>query len=240
MKATSHFAMAHLLFASLQKRGIYLNRIAFVYGNIEPDQTPAMWFHPHFCKVCSKTTALIVEELANTPVNISGQIGAYYSKRLGMLCHFLCDYFCFAHNEEFSGNLKQHVAYENELDVFLRRNCLDVLDIDAKDELPVCLNETQLLNEIESSRSEYLKTGFSFQNDLAFAFGICMAAMVNTIAISKQLPAPTLSIELEEFISSLKGYATGRNLIFRMFMFKYRNHDLFFLPNLMPPIGAYS
>ena len=47
-----------------------------------------------------------------------------------------------------------------------------------------------------------------------------------------------MSIELDDFVKAFKGYATGDNLIFRMFLFKYRNSNLFFLPEYMPPIGA--
>lgn len=159
MKATSHFAVAHLIYAALQKRGIYLNRTAFVYGNIAPDQTPAMWFAPHFSKVCSRTTSEILSELSQIPVCSTGRIGAEYSKQLGFLCHFLCDYFCFAHNEDFSGNIKQHIAYENELDTFLRRNCLKVLDVEASIPVPSFTSTEELIADNEAQKNNYLEIG---------------------------------------------------------------------------------
>jgi|GEM_PF-911868 len=240
MKATSHFAMAHLLCATLQKRGVYLDRIAFVYGNIEPDQTPAMWFHPHFRKFCSRSIASITEELAEISLSSTGRVGAYYSKELGMLCHYICDYFCFAHNEEFSGSIKQHIAYENDLDTYLRRDCLNLLDMDGSDKLPRFSSAVELAGSIEAAHGEYINSEFSLQSDLRFAFDACVTAIINIVAISKSRPAASFGAQMEDFMNSLKGYATGHNLVFRMFMFKYRNHNLFFLPELMPPIGAYS
>ena len=238
MKATSHFAVAHLIYAALQKRGIYLNRTAFVYGNIAPDQTPAMWVAPHFSKVCSRTTSEILNELSQVPVCSTGRIGAEYSKQLGYLCHFLCDYFCFAHNEDFVGNIKQHIAYENELDTFLRRNCLKVLDVDASLPVQSFTSTEELIANNEAEKNEYLEIGHSLNSDLTFAFNACVSSIVNIVAISKKVPAAAMSIELDDFVKAFKGYATGDNLIFRMFLFKYRNSNLFFLPEYMPPIGA--
>jgi len=62
---------------------------------------------------------------------------------------------------------------------------------------------------------------------------------VNVVEISKKVPAAAMNIEIDDFVTALNGYATGDNLIFRIFFFKYRNSNLFFLPDLMPPIGAY-
>ncbi len=240
MKATSHFAMAHLINAALKHRGIYLDRISFVYGNIEPDYTPAMWVYPHFNKVCSRMITNTFLELPKVPVCSSGRVGAYYSKRLGMMCHFLCDYFCYVHNDDFTGNISQHISYENELDDYLRHNCLKLLDIDGKTEIHTLVNKSELTANIEASRKRYLQTGFSLQNDLCFAFEACISSIVNILALSRKVPAAATSIQLEDFIASLKGYATGNSVVFRMFMFKYRNANLFFLPELMPPIGTYA
>ncbi|MEA4894579.1 MAG: zinc dependent phospholipase C family protein [Oscillospiraceae bacterium] len=239
MKATSHFAVAHLLYASLQKRGIFLNRTAFAYGNIMPDQTPAMWVAPHFGKVCSRKTGEILAELSGRPVSNSGRIGAEYSKKLGVMCHYICDYFCFAHNEDFVGGVKQHMTYENELDVFLRKNCLNVLDVDGSSPMKSFSSLEELTAFNEASKREYLDAGHTLKNDLTYAFNACVLSIINVSAMSMRLPAAAINIEIDDFRTAQRGYATGDNLIFRMFFFKYRNSNLFFLPEIMPPIGAY-
>lgn len=231
--------MAHFLYAALQKKGIFLNRIAFVYGNIAPDQTPAMWVAPHFGKVCPKKSGEIINSLSQLPTCSSGKIGAEYSKRLGYMCHYLCDYFCFAHNDDFNGNIKQHVAYENELDIYLRRNCLNIFDIHGNSELQSYSSADDIISANEEKKREYASVGHSLSNDLRYSFDACITSIVSLIAISQSLPAAALGIELDDFMTALKGYATGNNLIFRMFFFKYRNSNLFFMPDLMPPIGAY-
>ena len=240
MKSTSHFAMAHLIYASLQKRNIYLNRIAFVYGNIAPDYKPELLIPTHFSKTCSRMTGKILGDLAQTPIISNGRVGAEYSKQLGLLCHFLCDSFCFAHNDDFNNNIKQHVTYENELDSYLRHNCLELLDVEGRNTIKEINNSVDLISEIEDLKDTYLKSGYTLQNDLMFAFEACISAITNIVAISKRIPAASTSIELEDFITSLKGFATGNSMVFRMFFYKNRNNNIFFLPHLMPPIGALS
>lgn len=230
--------MAHLLYAALQKRGVYLNRVAFVYGNISPDQTPAMWVAPHFGKVCSRRTAEALSTLAQQPLSSSGRVGAEYSKALGVMCHFLCDYFCFAHNADFSGSLKQHMAYENALDACLRRDCLALLESDADALPPTLYSAEELAARNEAQKCAYLDKGRSPENDLRFAFDACMDSIIGVTALSKRLPSPSIGSDVDDFVSALKGYATGNHLIFRVFFFKYRNSNLFFLPELIPPIGA--
>jgi hypothetical protein len=162
--------MAHLLYAAFRTRGIYLNRTAFVYGNILPDQTPAMWVAPHFSRVCSRRSAEILNTLSRLPLPDSGRVGAEYSKELGIMCHFLCDYFCFAHNADFSAGLKQHVAYENELDAYLRKNCLETLDLDGRAPLPPLSGPRALIARTEALKRAYAEKGHSLQSGPALCF----------------------------------------------------------------------
>ena len=77
-----------------------------------------------------------VKALSETPVKEEGQcIGPEYSMRLGLMCHFICDYFCFAHNADFTGSLTQHITYERDLDEYLRENCKELLDLDGSREV---------------------------------------------------------------------------------------------------------
>lgn len=240
MKSTSHFAMGHLLYASLQKRGIYLNRIAFVYGNIAPDYTPAMLVSPHFNKVCTRSLTELISTLPQLPLGANGRVGAEYSKQLGIMCHFLCDYFCFAHNDDFAGSIKQHRKYEDELDAFMRRECLKLLDVGAKNHVSAQLSSRLLWNCIEARKEEYLSLGYTLENDLMFSFDACVTSISTLVALSQKVPVPATTISVEDIFTSLKGYATGDCLIYRMFFFRNRRNNIFFLPDLMPPIRAYA
>ena len=250
MKSTSHFAMGHLLYASLQARGIHLNRIAFAYGNIAPDYAPQLLFPAHFGKVCSRAVDEIARELARLPLDESGRVNAEYSKKLGIMCHFICDYFCFAHNKGFSGGITQHVAYENRLDLYLRRCCAKLfdkeaastvafLDLDAKKVVTLSDSANTLMDDMEEQKGEYLTLCNSLRNDLRFSFDMCMRAILSLVSISQKVASPRYDLWFDDLILPLKGYATGNSMVFKMFFLRNRNNNIFFLPELMPPIAAF-
>ena len=234
MKSTSHFAMGHLLYAALENQGIHLNRCAFIYGNIAPDYLPAMLLAPHFTRVCSKTIDELSQRLSAQPLCQSQAVDAEYSKQLGRLCHFACDYFCFAHSRDFSGSLKQHAVYENELDSFLRKNCLELLKLDGET-APLPYNCAALVSDLEKMKLQYLSVGFSPKNDLCFAFNACLNTISGLVRISRDLGRQQQA-KLSHDCNLNKGYARGDCYVFRMFLYKNRNRDVFFLPGLMEPL----
>ena len=65
--------------------------------------------------------------------------------------------------------------------------------------------------------------------------------ILSAVALARQVPASVErvdSIELYDQAMSLKGYATGDNLVFRLFFLKNHNVNIFYMPDLMPPIRA--
>ncbi len=236
MKSTSHFAIAHLIFAALQTRGVYLNRVAFVYGNIAPDYDPNLLIPTHFTKTCERMLSEISYDLSQLPLEQDGRVGAEYSKRLGILCHFLCDYYCRAHNKNFEGGLKQHTFYENSLDQYLRHNCMELFDIGDCSSLDLSSSAYLLKIEVLNLKGRYLSAPNTLQTDLEYAYAACLQCISSLVAISQKNIAPHSQLWLDDLIARLKGYATGESLVFRMFFYKNRNNNIFFLPDLMPPI----
>lgn len=235
MKSTSHFAIAHLVYASLKNRGVVLDRTAFVYGNIAPDYIPSVLCAPHFAKACHRGIRILTGRLAASPLPNSGSVDPSYSKKLGMLCHYICDYFCFVHNKDFSGNMREHAAFESALDTYLRKNCMKLFDISGNNEISVPDSTGDLVRHLNEKKREYTASGYTFENDLCFAFDFCVSAILCMVSVSRCADTCNTSDE-EDFQEALKRFATGNCYVFRMFFFKNRNSNIFFLPELMPPI----
>ena len=238
MKSTTHFTMAHIMFASLQKRGIYLNRIAFVYGNIAPDYSPSMLVAPHFNKVCYSVIKELSLSLPQLPLDASGYVGVEYSRQLGVLCHFLCDYFCAAHDKGFTRGIgiRRHMDYEDALHEYLRHNCLELLEVYNRSDVKLIETPKLLLAETKKCKQKYSAVERNFENDICFSLDICIAAIVSIVAMSQQIAAPTIQMQVDDFMTSMKRFANGNGLIYRMFFFRNRHNDTFFLPELIPPI----
>ena len=241
MKSTTHFAMAHFLYASLKARGVELSRVAFVYGNIAPDYVPALYVRPHFTWTCNHMIMKFVKLLSSTPITEDGCIGPEYSMRLGLMCHFICDYFCLAHNADFTGSVSQHIVYERDLDEYLRENCTKLLDLKGETPVEDIPSVHLILLCIANSKHEYLHEGYTMEHDITRAFDACLQTILSVVALAHRVPATAErveSIELYDQAMSLKGYATGDNLVFRLFFLKNHNVNIFYMPDLMPPIRA--
>ena len=235
MKSSSHFAMAYLISAALEKRGVTLDRRSFVCGSIAPDYLPSLFFAPHFARACLRGIRSVSGKLAAVPFPEDGKISPASSKAFGVMCHYICDYFCFPHNREFSGTLKEHSAFEVQLDSFLRENCLKLLDVEAREDIDVPRSLRGALNYIERMKREYNEKGYTFENDLCFSFNACVAVILAVVAIERRL-AQLQGTSCEPELHFLRARAMGNSYIFRMFFYKNRNCDLFFLPELMPPL----
>jgi hypothetical protein len=109
--------IVHILFAVTVRRqlksslGISLSYPGFLYGNILPDISRKYRKHPHNIKdslahvVTSGRKILNLEEKDN--------ISDYtFARELGVINHYLSDFFCFPHNEDYKGSKIMHLIYE--------------------------------------------------------------------------------------------------------------------------------
>ena len=103
-------------------KSIYLiNKKRFIWGNIKPDCTPKYKVKKHYY---DESIDMIVEKiiylasLKLEDVYYDIKLGKF-SEELGVVCHFLCDFFCAPHyyRWEFKSTnaVKQHVMYEQKL-----------------------------------------------------------------------------------------------------------------------------
>lgn len=93
-----------------------------------------------------------------------------FSLELGEIFHFLCDYFCYAHNEpSLQQEVWYHLKYENELHRYVKQAEFQQLGVSDADYSMVPF---QIL--IEYKHSQFLNRLPSFENDLRSSFEMCM------------------------------------------------------------------
>lgn len=104
------------------------HRAVFKMGSIVPDLVPSFITKKHEIN----QTFDILEKKMNRVVDAynSGKgltIGR--TKDLGVITHYIADYFTFPHNKEYGGSLKDHVIYEKELKYELK-SFISSVDVD--------------------------------------------------------------------------------------------------------------
>ncbi len=92
----------------------YLNKRSFIYGNIIPDLSIELRMKSHKMKDSLEFIVERINKLTNTPYTSIKQ----FSIELGIINHFLADFFCTVHFHKLTKDLNDfiyHLHYEKEL-----------------------------------------------------------------------------------------------------------------------------
>lgn len=108
MDTLLHGKIGRILGKELINNGYSINIDSFVYGNMMPDLNLKYRMTMHSKKEDWDKILEIINEIALGKENLNESI----SIKLGMLSHYLCDFFTFPHNEGFGKNILHHELYE--------------------------------------------------------------------------------------------------------------------------------
>ncbi len=114
MNKGSHISLAVYI---LERTDGMLNihKRAFLMGSIIPDCLPSFLTTRH---TVTETFEIFRMNLSKTICHYhrKKRITAYYCRHLGIIMHYLADYFTFPHNTGYSGSVKEHIEYEKQLE----------------------------------------------------------------------------------------------------------------------------
>ena len=179
MNTSSHILMGRFLQQYLdQHYKIRLERKSFIVGNVLPDYCPTFLIRPHYLKnnavfVCN-TIRLLLSRRPSTYVEKKD------SHLLGVLCHFYADFFCYVHNEDFTGGLPEHMAYESRLHRYFEEHLEQFSALRIITQAAPAARADDVYRQFETLHSGYLLSRPSFGNDLLYAMTACIDLMVMT------------------------------------------------------------
>lgn len=119
MNSLNHILMGTIVYEYIrEKYGIVLDKESFLKGNTCPDHSFA-FLRPHRLRFCA---GVVRKKTIRLCRGRWGLVGKKASKKIGILCHYYADFFCWAHNPCFEEGLRGHVRYEDELLRYLQTN----------------------------------------------------------------------------------------------------------------------
>lgn len=152
-------------------------------GSVAPDLHPSMMFMKH--------TKIDADRLVNE--NINRMIKGGFSKnkkdikefsfRMGIVLHFICDYFCMAHNDAKFNNMILHLKYESRLKKFFEKHIdehipskftTDFITSDFFDSIRSFIDEKYL---------EYNTIKRSMINDVKYSLEVSIMAALAIVSI---------------------------------------------------------
>ncbi len=120
MKKKSHLSLARYLIESMQNEELIRYSRSFLFGSILPDCIPSFITRRH---TIEETFDILKKELIEIIENYdwSQGITREFCRRLGVITHYIADYFTFPHNKVFDGSMKEHITYEFSLMDYLKK-----------------------------------------------------------------------------------------------------------------------
>lgn len=175
----THKVMGENIIKYANSKSIYLiNNSRFIWGNMKPDCVPKYTFMKHYFDESIDMVVgkiIYLSSLTLEDVYYKMTIGKF-SEELGVICHFLCDYFCAPHyyRWEFKSTsaVKHHMMYEKKLAKL------------AKNFRPTGIINTNLKSENIKDFILQLQKQYdgivNHNNDLTFSYYVC-DSIVNMI-----------------------------------------------------------
>lgn len=120
MMMNTHKIIAKSLLDNVDKNKKFLiDEKNFIYGNIKPDIFSKYKLKKHYLDESFSMIKNKIEYLASLDIKTLSNkyTKKAFNQEIGVVCHFLCDFFCVAHKErwEFKHSFKIHIKYETSL-----------------------------------------------------------------------------------------------------------------------------
>jgi len=186
MLSSTHLLIAENIISILNNNfGLRLDDENFKTGCIMPDYSISLFLIPHYKEKSFNFVVNMIEELFNVnDFNLN-----IFSRRLGVVVHFLSDYFCRAHNDTDLDSLFNHFKYERKLhSEFLK---LHVKDMALKNlyrlDNSFLTSSFFIANYINNMHKTFLNSEPSIEIDIKYSLEVCTVICYNIIAHNKYL-----------------------------------------------------
>ncbi|WP_033167839.1 zinc dependent phospholipase C family protein [Clostridium sp. KNHs205] len=172
MRKKSHISLAGYLLNSMNIDELFQHRKAFYYGSILPDIKPSFLTKRH---TIEETFDILTEEIIKITdeFQVHKGINRYFTRHLGVVTHYIADYFTYPHNSIFTGSIKAHCGYEKKLITALKEyvKSEDAVKARAKNFLFATVEE--ILKFIKEMHAEYLKVAKKVAVDCVYIVELC-------------------------------------------------------------------
>ena len=177
MDLTTHVLMANRLHKEITSQtGLYLDYWYYLYGSIKPDIYPEAIEWPHFLNDSLKDLTGYCEYTILAPMSLKE-----FSVALGVITHFICDYYCLYHSELYrQKNILSHIFYEKKLSLCFIKKCLThKIKIAQKDTTHLSIDDA-----ISRMHQEYSEEPQGLDLDIQYALNTAMSILQSILVLS--------------------------------------------------------
>ncbi len=198
MDSVSHTRIARILLPYIEEScGVTFDNAAFIYGNLKPDLTGTYLTKRHNPSVMYDEVMDMIRDFVRT-YTIGTTNGRDLSVDLGVICHYVTDFFTYPHNDDIYGRcLLAHYIYEKRTSLRIAQR------VDARKferwVAPVIPPFTveALIGRIGEMHARYKDEKPSIANDMVYICQITAMVVLSIINIAYESEAvPEMPAEL--------------------------------------------
>lgn len=167
----------------LDNLGFNLSLADIKYGCMKPDFYPKLMAIPHYKNESFEVISQMILSLQKTKIPVSSKQINHFSMELGVILHYITDYFCYPHNNDHLDKISSHFIYEINLDKELRKYISvssGILNINLYVEDHNNL-KSSLIDFIEGKHKQYLESCPSMNNDIRYGLQACCVVALGII-----------------------------------------------------------
>ncbi|HHX55510.1 MAG TPA: zinc dependent phospholipase C family protein [Clostridiales bacterium] len=182
MKKKSHLSLARYLIDSMQVEELQKYRKSFLFGSVLPDCTPSFFTKRHTITGTFETLKERILEITDN-YDYSQGINSEFCRHLGVVTHYIADYFTFPHNSIFKGSMKEHIGYEFKLMDYLKeylvRKETDIFLLNGSNFNSV----DKICDFIKNKHDEYIKVIKEVPMDCYYIVQLCVKVVESILQI---------------------------------------------------------
>lgn len=183
MRKKSHISLAKGVINGLDINERINHRLSFFIGSIWPDCTPSFLTKRH---CIDDTFDILTKKMENfiNKYNAKKDMSIISTWRMGIVLHYIADYFTYPHNSHYPGGFKDHCIYEEELKHRMYKYVADMKSSMHKYEVPVFASTDQILDYIKNRHDKYMTLEGKVDYDCGYSVKTCMAVMASMLYIA--------------------------------------------------------
>ncbi len=163
---------------------VKLKTFKFLYGSIKPDISRKFSDIPHFKADSQEFVRAELDKILRTEYSDYLESKGDFSERLGVLTHYLSDFFCHAHSDRFEGGKLMHGIYEMKLMIYCGAKLRKISRQQKRSTYSFCSCNSDIFGFIDNLHSSYsdLERSPSLLDDISFAHEACFAMYFTVLA----------------------------------------------------------
>jgi hypothetical protein len=172
LRKKSHISVAKYLINSSGMECLKPYRKSFYLGSILPDCTPSFLTRRH---TIDDTLDILKKEIDKVTVDYDCEKGVsrYFCRHLGVITHYVADYFTFPHNAIYPGNLKDHCKYEKDLKFAIRKYVKSEEAKRVREKNGIFSTTDEIIAFIKAAHETYLSAIKAVKIDCMYIVKLC-------------------------------------------------------------------